>query len=83
MTAEPRLQSELLAGDGRSIRREQERHARVEGIGKIRVPESGMENYDAALRGGMIARMRIYSALRFQAPVPSLPVITASASWIS
>jgi hypothetical protein len=27
--------------------------------------------------------MRIYSALRFQAPVPSLPVMTASASWIS
>ena len=39
---------------------------------------------NAALRrGSIIARMRIYSALRFQAPVPSLPVITASASWIS
>ena len=39
-------------------------------------------SYDAAAisalqRDGIISRMRIYSALRFHAPVPSLPVITA------
>lgn len=56
------------------------------GIGEIRVPEIRVGSYDAAANaalGGAIARMRIYSALRFQAPVPSLPEIIAIASWIS
>lgn len=56
------------------------------GIGKSRVPESRVGSYDAAASaasGGIIARMRIYSALRFQAPLPSLPEIIAIASWIS
>lgn len=55
-------------------------------IGKSRVPESRVASCDAAASaapGGIIARMRIYSALRFQAPVPSLPEIIAIASWIS
>lgn len=56
------------------------------GIGEIPGSRDQVESYDAAANaalGGIIARSRIYSALRFQAPVPSLPEITAIASWIS
>jgi hypothetical protein len=67
----------------RCVKRTYARH-----LGKFGFQRAGWGSYDEATnvalrRGGIIGRMRIYSALRFQAPVPSFPVITASASRIS